>query len=67
MKYIGGMLVVAVMAWHWVDARGYDNWTDELERVPAKYRPAVEAVELQPLSDYDRLTCVGRCPGEDGV
>lgn len=49
------------VVFRWVDASGTIGFTDELKRVPERYRATVERVEIEGgLDAYERFTPVAR-------
>ena len=48
----------STVAYKYVDSFGILSFTDDADRVPAKYKAAAEKVTLGSLADYDRFTAV---------
>lgn len=60
---IGGLLAPATAGadyYRYTTENGATAWTDDLKRVPARYRDQVQTIEAQDLGTYDRLTIVPR-------
>lgn len=48
--------VLALVAWTWTTETGVQSWTDDRERIPARYAEQAERVEIGVLADYDRFS-----------
>jgi hypothetical protein len=60
---IGGLIAPATAGadyYRYTTENGATAWTDDLKRVPARYRDQVETIAAQDLESYSRLTIVPR-------
>ena len=59
MRLLHKSLIALALTWFaWTSAEGSLCFTDDLAKVPARYRASVREFEPQPLSGYAHLTVV---------
>jgi hypothetical protein len=63
MKYLVAALTLT--AWTWTQDNGTQAYTDDPDRVPARYAEQAEKVELGVWADYPKLSVVVHSEAEE--